>query len=241
MGWCERRHPCALSSQAGLPSSLTPFSSSLTPFSDTLPSLNFADTSLQSQDPAAPFAAPIPWRRRGIRHAQNEIFFDVEETLDAVVDRQGRVLTSSVWGRIGANSKLSGIPDLLLSFANTQVMKECAFHPCIRYRKWERDHVLSFIPPDGKFKLLEYEAATTPQLPISLKASVKVEDTGGKCCIACIADGRSLLSDSAIASIHPAIRGHCRVHLPGLLHSQRQRYTFRRPTAARTHSPGRCL
>lgn len=67
-----------------------------------------------------------------MRHAQNEIFFDVEETLDAIVDRKGHVLSSQVWGRIGCNSRLSGNPDLLLSFSNVKAMTECSFHPCIR-------------------------------------------------------------------------------------------------------------
>lgn len=51
-----------------------------------------------------------------------------------------------------------------------------------RYTKWERDHVLSFIPPDGKFKLLEYQAmvGTRIPLPLSLKAGLSVEDNGGK-------------------------------------------------------------
>jgi len=40
------------------------------------------------QSPAsAPFTAPIPWRRQGVRHTNNEIYFDIEESLDAIIDR----------------------------------------------------------------------------------------------------------------------------------------------------------
>lgn len=49
-----------------------------------------------------------------------------------------------------------------------------------RYNRWERDHVLSFIPPDGKFKLLDYETSTTPKLPFLLKAGMQIDDTGGR-------------------------------------------------------------
>lgn len=49
-----------------------------------------------------------------------------------------------------------------------------------RYNRWERDHVLSFIPPDGKFKLLEYEAATSPKMPFVLKAGMQLDDAGGR-------------------------------------------------------------
>ncbi|GMK59576.1 hypothetical protein CspeluHIS016_0801820 [Cutaneotrichosporon spelunceum] len=143
--------------------------------------LNVAGVSgLQAQTGSAPFTAPIPWRRPGVRHAQNEIFFDVEETLDAVVDRKGHVLSAQVWGSIGCNSRLSGNPDLLLNISNAKAMTECSFHPCIRYSRWERDHVLSFIPPDGKFKLLEYEAASVPKLPFLLKAGMQLDETGGR-------------------------------------------------------------
>lgn len=48
-----------------------------------------------------------------------------------------------------------------------------------RYSKWEKDGVLSFIPPDGKFRLLEYQVAGSSQVPISLRPRVKVEDYGG--------------------------------------------------------------
>ncbi|WVQ78401.1 hypothetical protein IAT38_000487 [Cryptococcus sp. DSM 104549] len=131
----------------------------------------------------APFSAPIPWRRPNVRHSTNEIYFDIEESLDAIVDRRGNVLSSAIWGRINCNSRLSGNPDLLLNFANPKVMDNCAFHPCIRNGKWAKDRVLSFIPPDGKFRLLEYQIAagsSKNQLPIQLKAGMVVEDHGGK-------------------------------------------------------------
>lgn len=34
-----------------------------------------------------PFASPIPWRKAGVRYNNNEIFFDVIETLDAIVNK----------------------------------------------------------------------------------------------------------------------------------------------------------
>lgn len=35
----------------------------------------------------APFTAPIPWRRPNARYSNNEIYFDIEESIDAIVDR----------------------------------------------------------------------------------------------------------------------------------------------------------
>lgn len=35
---------------------------------------------------AQPFASPIPWRKTGVRYNNNEIFFDIVETLRATVN-----------------------------------------------------------------------------------------------------------------------------------------------------------
>ena len=40
--------------------------------------------------------------------------------------------------------------------------------------------MLSFIPPDGRFKLLEYESSVPlRQLPFSLQVQIKQDETGG--------------------------------------------------------------
>ncbi|WWC60961.1 uncharacterized protein I303_103538 [Kwoniella dejecticola CBS 10117] len=145
--------------------------------------LNVAGVSGLQTPTTQPFTAPIPWRRPGVRHSTNEIYFDIEESLDAIIDKRGNVLSSAVWGRINCNSRLSGNPDLLLNFANPKVLDECAFHPCIRYNKWEKSRILSFIPPDGKFRLLEYQAVASTsknQIPIGVKANLVVEPNGGR-------------------------------------------------------------
>lgn len=38
---------------------------------------------------AQPFASPIPWRKTGVRYNNNEIFFDILETLKATVNKYG--------------------------------------------------------------------------------------------------------------------------------------------------------
>ncbi|ORX40010.1 putative adaptor complex subunit medium chain 3 [Kockovaella imperatae] len=132
------------------------------------------------QSPTSPFTAPIPWRRQNIRHANNEIYFDIEESMEAIVDRRGSVLSSSVWGRVNAKSRLSGNPDLLLTFSNPKLISNCSFHPCIRYSKWEKNGVLSFIPPDGRFKLLEFQVPPMRvQLPLQLVPKMSIEENGG--------------------------------------------------------------
>ncbi|KAI0676750.1 clathrin adaptor mu subunit [Trametes maxima] len=133
-----------------------------------------------------PFASPILWRKAGVRYNHNEILFDVVETLDAIVNKNGTPAVSTVWGRVESNCKLSGTPDLLLTFSNASTLTDCAFHPCVRLQRWSRDKILSFVPPDGKFKLMDYRyvpvsASSMNQVsvPFILRPVVKVDEHGG--------------------------------------------------------------
>ncbi|KAF9224333.1 clathrin adaptor mu subunit [Gyrodon lividus] len=132
------------------------------------------------------FASPIPWRKLGVRHNHNEILFDITEKMQAIVGRNGGTLVSNVHGKIESSAKLSGMPDLLLSLTNPNVMTECAFHPCVRLQRWTREKILSFVPPDGKFVLAEYQYGP-PQgalvgnvpVPLALKPNITVGEFGG--------------------------------------------------------------
>ncbi len=42
----------------------------------------------------------MPWRKTGVRYAQNEIYLDIIEEIDAIVDRSGTILASEVHGCI---------------------------------------------------------------------------------------------------------------------------------------------
>lgn len=156
---------------------------------------------------AGPFSSPIPWRKSGVRHTNNEIYFDVVEELKAIVNkcasmlhsfvpvlivyfaRHGTTVSSNVWGRIETNAKLSGTPDCLLSLNRPSILTDCAFHPCVRLQRWVRDKALSFVPPDGKFTLVEYRLASASEpsaqlpardvypLPFTVKSSISIEES----------------------------------------------------------------
>jgi len=51
-----------------------------------------------------------------------------------------------------------GMPEVRLTFKNSRVLEDqtTSFHSCVRYGKFLSDRILSFIPPDGRFKLMEY-------------------------------------------------------------------------------------
>ncbi|KAF8665587.1 hypothetical protein AX16_000044 [Volvariella volvacea WC 439] len=105
---------------------------------------------------SGPFSSPVPWRKAGLRYANNEVYFDVVEEIKAIVNKHGTTLSSNVWGKIETNARLSGTPDCTLTFSNSHILTDCAFHPCVRLQRWNKDKALSFIPPDGRFTLMEY-------------------------------------------------------------------------------------
>jgi AP-3 complex subunit mu len=49
-----------------------------------------------------------------------------------------------------------GMPDLSLTFTNPHILDDVSFHPCVRYNRFEQHKVVSFVPPDGSFKLMNY-------------------------------------------------------------------------------------
>lgn len=82
--------------------------------------------------PSSLFSSPLYWRRSGIKYAQNEIYFDINEEIKAVIDKNGIVIAGDIWGRIDCRSKLSGMPDVSLSLSNANVVEDPSFHPCVR-------------------------------------------------------------------------------------------------------------
>lgn len=98
----------------------------------------------------------MPWRTAGVHYNNNEIYVDILEEVDAIVDLRGNVVSADVQGSILCQSHLSGVPDLLLTFNDPHLIDDCSFHPCVRYAKFENEGVVSFVPPDGNFELMRY-------------------------------------------------------------------------------------
>ncbi len=42
----------------------------------------------------------IPWRKEGIRYANNEAYFDCIEELDAIIDKNGSTITCEIQGYV---------------------------------------------------------------------------------------------------------------------------------------------
>ncbi|CAL8577764.1 hypothetical protein XPA_003581 [Xanthoria parietina] len=133
----------------------------------------------------------IPWRRANVRHTSNELYVDILETLNVTLAPSGRPLAAIANGSIAFTSRISGVPDLLLTLSASggkigleKAIELPVFHPCVRLARWkERPGELSFIPPDGKFVLAGYEVNLMPSIhdlkswsnaSLQLPASVEV-------------------------------------------------------------------
>jgi len=121
----------------------------------------------------------IPWRH-SVKHTTNEIFFDIIEEIDAVIDSNGMVISSSIYGTVESQCNLSGMPDLTLRWTNPRMIDDASFHPCVRYNRYEMDRVISFVPPDGAFTLMNYRIYQIIQPPMYCKPSISFGETGGR-------------------------------------------------------------
>lgn len=132
-----------------------------TNFSDTLPVGSLSST---------------PWRKSDVKYTNNEAYFDIIEEVDAIIDKSGTAIFAEISGEIQCLTKLSGMPDLNLSFVNPRILDDVSFHPCVRYKKWDTEKVLSFIPPDSSFRLMSYHVnSQTVPIPIYIRQNIHLK------------------------------------------------------------------
>jgi len=129
----------------------------------------------------------VSWRPEGIKHRKNEIFLDVVEKLNILVNSNGNVLRSEIVGALKMRSFLSGMPELKLGLNDKSLfeaagktgrgraveMEDIKFHQCVRLARFENDRTISFIPPDGEFELMTYRLNTHVKPLIWIEASVE--------------------------------------------------------------------
>ncbi|XP_004077235.1 AP-3 complex subunit mu-1 [Oryzias latipes] len=122
----------------------------------------------------------VPWRRAGVKYTNNEAYFDVIEEIDAILDKSGTTVFAEIQGVIEACVRLTGMPDLTLSFMNPRLLDDVSFHPCVRFKRWESERVLSFIPPDGNFTLMSYQVSSQNlvAIPVYVKQNISFLEAG---------------------------------------------------------------
>ncbi|XP_075243264.1 AP-1 complex subunit mu-1-like isoform X2 [Convolutriloba macropyga] len=115
----------------------------------------------------------VSWRLEGVKYRKNEVFLDVIESVNLLVNASGTVLRSEIVGAIKMRVFLSGMPELRLGlndkvlFENTGrarnkavELEDVKFHQCVRLSRFDNDRTISFVPPDGEFELMSYRLNT---------------------------------------------------------------------------------
>ncbi|XP_063305555.1 AP-1 complex subunit mu-2 [Pelobates fuscus] len=115
----------------------------------------------------------VSWRSEGIKYKKNEVFIDVIESVNLLVNTNGSVLLSEIVGTVKLKVFLSGMPELRLGLNDrvlfeltgrnknkTVELEDVKFHQCVRLSRFENDRTISFIPPDGDFELMSYRLNT---------------------------------------------------------------------------------
>jgi len=139
----------------------------------------------------------IGWRREGIKYRRNELFLDVLEYVNLLMSPQGQVLSSHVAGKVVMKSYLSGMPECKFGINDKIVVDskgksgeggaagetgrtkssiaidDCQFHQCVKLSKFETEHAISFIPPDGEYELMRYRTTKDIALPFRVIPLVK--------------------------------------------------------------------
>lgn len=128
----------------------------------------------------------IPWRRSNVRHTNNEMYVDLIETVDIILQSTTKnvklsnqvkqfdsafystsstnlynknlvPISGTISGQVNFTCKLTGVP-LLQLILNKQGLKDISprFHRSVKIDNWDSQGTLSLIPPDGKFQLMTY-------------------------------------------------------------------------------------
>ena len=123
--------------------------------------------------------------------SKNEIFVDILERVTVVVNAAGgETVTASIDGSIQMKSYLSGNPALKLSlnddlviasdgrgdvaYSSSAVLEDALFHECADLTEFESSRIISLIPPDGEFVLMNYRIASFSKLPFRLYPSIEL-------------------------------------------------------------------
>jgi len=151
----------------------------------------FIKTEAQKMDVVerkAPMAVTnaVSWRSEGIKYKKNEVFLDVVESVNLLVNANGSVVRSEIMGALKMRTYLTGMPECKLGL-NDRVLLESQgksgkgksvdledmkFHQCVRLARFENDRTISFVPPDGAFDLMTYRISSAVKPLVWIECTV---------------------------------------------------------------------
>mmetsp|Transcript_14200 Transcript_14200/g.35942 ORF Transcript_14200/g.35942 Transcript_14200/m.35942 type:complete len:429 (-) Transcript_14200:125-1411(-) len=142
---------------------------------------------VQEKKPPMAVTNAVSWRSEGIRYNKNEVFLDVVENVNLLVNSNGTVVRSEIIGALKMRVYLTGMPECKLGL-NDRVMLETQgktgkgksvdledikFHQCVRLARFENDRTISFVPPDGAFDLMTYRISSHVKPLIWIECTVE--------------------------------------------------------------------
>eukprot|EP00397_Hematodinium_sp_SG-2012_P016487 GEMP01016824.1.p1 GENE.GEMP01016824.1~~GEMP01016824.1.p1 ORF type:complete len:452 (+),score=53.42 GEMP01016824.1:348-1703(+) len=120
------------------------------------------------------------------RSKKNEIFVDILERLTVCLNANGYILNSSIDGSIQMKSYLAGNPELKLALNedlaigstgstgySMVTLDDCNFHECVDLRDFDDYRIMSLIPPDGEFSVLNYRITNDFRVPFRIFPTIE--------------------------------------------------------------------
>ncbi|CAH0556643.1 unnamed protein product [Brassicogethes aeneus] len=106
----------------------------------------------------------VSWRPEGLKYKRNEVFLDVIESINVLMNANGSLVKAEVNGVVQMKVHLSGMPQLRLGFSDKLILdnshygslEDVKFHHCVQLSRFNNDKTIYFIPPDGDFELMSY-------------------------------------------------------------------------------------
>jgi AP-4 complex subunit mu-1 len=114
---------------------------------------------------------------------KNEIFVDIYERIIITFNSNGYILNQSIDGTIQMKSYLAGNPELKLALNEELVvgkgnagtggygaveLDDCNFHECVKLNAFDSQRVLTFVPPDGEFVVMNYRITSDFRTPFRM-------------------------------------------------------------------------
>ncbi|KAG7890087.1 hypothetical protein KL936_002761 [Ogataea polymorpha] len=114
----------------------------------------------------------ISWRPKGIFYSKNEIFINFTEIIKFKYNfSTRRIMLNTIHGEVECKCYLSGMPVLKMgineSFSRHDELERLVFTNLNFHQSVTLSHIqdsITFVPPDGTFKLLSYQISNTVRL-----------------------------------------------------------------------------
>ncbi|KAG7798285.1 hypothetical protein KL929_002250 [Ogataea haglerorum] len=133
----------------------------------------------------------ISWRPKGIFYSKNEIFINFTESIKFKYNFNTRhIMLNTIDGEVECKCYLSGMPILKMgmneTFSRDDKLERLVFTNLKFHQSVNLSHVqdfITFVPPDGTFKLFSYKISNTMRLKplIMIRPKFKVFRKNGIC------------------------------------------------------------